>query len=223
MSSHPVRAWLARLVSDSYPRLRGFSGHREFQHLLQLDRGDAAAIRRWHQARLAERLPWWHANIPFYREHLDRVAAGQGRTVAELIREMVDACSLHHLPLLDKDAIRLAGDTLHVAGHDPATTRANHTGGSTGEVLHFLQNAEDSRWMVAGMRLFRSYMGLDNGARLAQIWGSPIGLSRSRSARARLGRWLLHSDFHSTYDLTAERRREIVAAIHRFLLASELA
>ena len=209
----PFRHLIARYASEVYPALRGKEFHSIFTRLKQLEYGGEVELRRWQQERLRDSLQLWTTQIPFYREHLQQRAKELKRSREDLIEEMVASLQLDHLPLMNKASIRAAGDRMHVESYQGKGLRRNHTGGSTGEVFHFMQDATDDRWLYAGTRLFRSYLGLSMGSRMFQIWGSPIGLTKAKTLRARFGRWLYHSQLHSTYDLTLERRKAIVHAM----------
>jgi len=214
--SHVFRRSLSKWVTSAHAGIRGTDCSAEFAHLRRLEWTDEQGIRAWQGRRLRDRLEIWSQRIPFYRQHLSQEAARLDRPVSTLLDEMAHSGCLNHLPYMDKAAIRAAGSDLEVEGADRRHLRRNHTGGSTGEVLHFLQNRTDERWMHAGVRLWREMLGLHAHCRTAQIWGASIEASTAGDARARLIRWLLHTQFHSTYGLSRERRREVVSAIHAF-------
>ncbi len=214
--SHVCRRQLARLTTAIHGRLRGTTFGAEFAQLRALERSTPREVAAWQRGRLRGRLELWAARIPFYRELLGREAAGQGLPLGRLLDRMAETGDLGSLPLMDKAAVRAAGTLLEVEGADRRRTIRNHTGGSTGEVFHFLQNGVDERWLQAGVRMFREMLGLDAHCRTAQIWGASIEAGTAATWRARTIRWLLHTQFHSTYDLSRERRRAIVRAIQAY-------
>lgn len=214
--SHVCRRTLSRLTTTLHGSLRGTRFEVEFARLRELERSPRTGVEAWQRERLRAALDLWARRIPFYRDHLGREAAARGLPLERLLDDLAQRGDLSPLPLMDKAAVRAAGASLEVEGADRRRLVRNHTGGSTGEVFHFLQNGVDERWLQAGVRLFREMLGLDAHCRTAQIWGASIEASSAATARARAVRWLLHTQFHSTYDLTRERRREIVRAIHAF-------
>jgi phenylacetate-CoA ligase len=214
--SHVFRRRLAALTFELHAQLRGVDSTAVFDHLRRLEWSAAPAVQRWQNSQLRNCLGSWSTRIPFYREHLAQESARLGRSVPSLLQEMGDGHHLTHLPLMDKAAIRAAGTTLEIEGADQRGVIRNHTGGSTGEVFFFLQNRTDERWLQGGVRLWREMLGLDAHCRTAQIWGASIEASTARTMRTRLIHWLRHTQFHSTYELSKDRRREIVRAIHAF-------
>lgn len=214
--SHVCRRNLARLTTTLHGSLRGTRFEAEFTRLRELERSPRTVVEAWQRERLRVALDLWAHRIPFYRDHLRREAERRGLTLEALLDSMAGSGDLSPLPLMDKAAVRAAGAALEVEGADHRRLVRNHTGGSTGEVFHFLQNDVDERWLQAGVRLFREMLGLDAHCRTAQIWGASIEASSAATWKARCVRWLLHTQFHSTYDLSRERRRTIARAIHDF-------
>ena len=170
----PIRHAIARCANELYPALRGRGTSSIYAQLKRLEYSDTDELKRWQQERLHSGLQLWTTQIPFYREHLQQRAQELRRSQQDLIEEMVSTLKLNHLPLMNKASIRDAGDRMLVESYRGKGRRRNHTGGSTGEVFHFMQDSTDDRWLYAGTRLFRSYLGLTMGSRLFQIWAHPL-------------------------------------------------
>lgn len=216
MRPHPLRSGMARLFHKGYSRLRGFNHEAISDHLFRMDASSPQAIEQWQWDRISTLLPFWYDRIPFYQEQCNELARKEGCTPEVLLEKITSDRSLDRLPLMDKQRIRDAGESLHVQGASTTGLRRNHTGGSTGEVLHFRQNRVDARWLHAGVELFRSYLDLDMGSRTVQIWGSSIEATGADSLRRSIQTWLSHTQFHSTYDLGAEQRKRIVKDMYHF-------
>ena len=142
------------------------------------------------------------AQVPYYR----RVFAEAG-VRPESIQTPED---LARLPLLDKPAIRAAGDDLLAQDHGRVGKAS--TSGSTGDPLKFwLGNERVSHDVAAKWRATR-WWGVDIGDRELVVWASPI----EASAQDRLRAWrdrLLRSSFVNAKDLSFTALEALLARI----------
>ena len=99
--------------------------------------------------------------------------------------------NLSHWPLLNKDDVRTKGDLLLSDTPQPGSYN-NSSGGSTGQPLTIVQNAEYRRWTARTQEYyFREFHSIEwNQVRNVWLWGSDRDMSRMRSWRTRGGAFL---------------------------------
>jgi phenylacetate-CoA ligase len=129
--------------------------------------------------------------VPYYRA----LFRSRGIDPAS-IREAAD---LAGLPLLDKAAIRTAGDDLRAS--DAGTLEKASTSGSTGDPLKFWIGRQRAAHDVAAKWRATRWWGVDIGDPELVIWASPIEASAQDWVRALRDR-LLRSRFMNAKDLS---------------------
>jgi phenylacetate-CoA ligase len=200
-----LREGICHLHQLVFPAWKGYPYQAEYAQLATLQWRSLPEIRDWQRLRLTQALDFWRADIPYYRDHLNREAARLGRCVDELCREMVETLELRHLPIMSKALFMDNHQSLQNPQMDRRLLRLNHTGGSTGTVFHFYQNHLDSRWSNATNRLHREFIGQPLGVSTAKVWGASLEAHAATDLKERLQHWLLNTTFISTYDLSRER------------------
>ena len=136
------------------------------------------------------------ARVPYYRQRLD--------LDTESVRRDPYA-ALARLPLLTREAVRVNFEDLKSDDVDRRRCTLNTTGGSTGEPVVLLQDAEYSAAVVAGLMRNWDMVGRRFGQRAYWLWGSHRDvLAGSKGMKARVGnaitgdRWL--NAFHMSTD-----------------------
>lgn len=122
-----------------------------------------------HDAKLLEHLRWAASTVPFYRERVD----------ADAIRGPKD---LARFPILDKRAVREAGDRLRSDAWKGRLLMME-TGGSSGEPLRFFSDSERESSQLACKLRARAWWGLHPGHRETDLWGSPLEVGRDAGLR----------------------------------------
>ncbi|HKL78231.1 MAG TPA: AMP-binding protein [Gammaproteobacteria bacterium] len=177
----PYTALVSGVLFPLQERLKGHhaaAARRWLEETQWLPADELAALQAERLQRLVQRA---EARVPFYQARF----AEAGVSAADL-REPKD---LRKLPLLDKGAIRAAGDDLRARDAGPLTH--SNTGGSSGEPLIFQLGRERVTHDVAAKWRATRWWGVDFGDPEVVLWGSPIELSaqdRLRGLRDRLQR-----------------------------------
>jgi len=147
-----------------------------------LSRDELAA----HQmAALATLLKHAWDNCPFYRRRMEAAGLEGGRcdSLEDLTR----------LPILTKREIQEHRDEMVARNLDESELYADHTGGSTGDPLHFFRDRgiNTSRFRC---REHRGNMmaGWDFGKRAVRLWGAGLDFKPSRSVKGRLRSWAVN-------------------------------
>lgn len=181
-----------RLVTSVlFPFHERLKGHESVRRLRELERTQwhsAPAIADLRDRRLQRFLDHAARRVPYYRELFAQLGVH-----ARDIRRVSD---LGQLPLLDKAAIREAGDRLVAEG--ARNLMSFSTGGSSGEPLTFLLGRERISHDVAAKWRATRWWGVDIGDPEAVVWGSPIelgGQGRIKALRDRLLRTRLYPAF----------------------------
>lgn len=194
--------WSTRLAAMQGP----------LQHLQDLRRWASfseAQVERLQAERLADMLEHAYRHVPYYREVL-----GQAGVVDEtgVILERFD-----RVPLLDKDVIRKRFDELRSDNLDDRKISVNTSGGSTGEPVRFVQDADKHHWNLAVSMLFDEWAGTKPGDRRVILWGAQRDLEASRpSLVTRASTWLRNEIQFDAFLMTPAQMREYVQRFNDF-------
>jgi phenylacetate-CoA ligase len=139
------------------------------------ERWQAERLDAWRVERLKEFLTAVGAGVPYYRDLFARIGFDPSRVAG--------IPDLQRLPLIDKAAMRAAGDRMKADGAR-GLSRYN-TGGSSGEPLIFYIGRERRSHDVGAKWRATRWWDVDIGDRELVVWGSPIELG----AQDRLRRW----------------------------------
>lgn len=159
-----------RLVSSTlFPFHERIKGHASVELRKRLERTQwlkTEEIQRMQGERLRMFLEEIGRRVPYYAAMFSRIGFDP--------REVRSSADLARLPLLDKRAVRAAGDSLLATDAGPLT-RYN-TGGSSGEPLVFhIGKGRKAHDVAAKWRATR-WWGVDIGDPEIVVWGSPIEL-----------------------------------------------
>jgi phenylacetate-CoA ligase len=123
---------------------------------------------------------------------------------------------LQHLPVLKKETIRAHFERLRSKDLHSRKWSYNTSGGSTGEPVHLIQDAEYEDRSKAVSLLYDSLLGCDVGEPLVRLWGSErdiVGGTRSR--KARFFNWLTNSTWMNAFRMSPEQMRHFVWTLNR--------
>jgi len=118
-----------------------------------------------HNAALKKLLLHCRQSVPYYSEHLrDFESVECGR--------ISPAQYLQRLPILTKALIRADSARLQSVDLGQRKWSYNTSGGSTGEPVRLIQDAEYTDCSAATSMLFHGLLGCDVGRHLVRLWGS---------------------------------------------------
>jgi len=144
------------------------------------------AIAELQAQRLRELLEHAWENCPFYRARMEEAGLAPGR-----IERTED---LARLPALTKRDIQQHRDEMVARCFDRSELWANHTGGSTGDPLHFYWDKGDHTEHRNARALRGNQMaGWRDGKRTVSLWGAGIDVKPSRTLKGRLSAWARNS------------------------------
>jgi len=121
------------------------------------------------------------------------------------------------LPLLTKDIIRAQGENLYARDRASRKPYENTSGGSTGEPVRFLQDANYDHWNIATKLHFNLVLGKDTGEPEIKLWGSDRDiLAGSLTLKDRLINFLYNRRFFNSYRLGDRELEALIALNNRF-------
>lgn len=162
--------WLVqRIVFPAHERMRGRETCRFLELFTVNDGRNREELGRIHDRLLVEHLRRAAEHVPLYRSEVNE-------------REIRCPEDLRRFPVLDKPAIRAAGENLR---SDAWTRRLFplETGGSSGEPLRFWTDQEREASQLACKWRSRAWWGIHPGHRETDLWGSPIEAAKGGTAR----------------------------------------
>jgi phenylacetate-CoA ligase len=123
---------------------------------------------------------------------------------------------LQAFPLLDKSAIRTAGDSMFARSLPRSRGAANATSGSTGESLRFYVDMQTKSSRAAATYRFYRWCGASPVSKHAKLWGARFDEQKSDDPRSRLRRWMHPELFLSSYRLAEHEMEEYAQRLLTF-------
>ncbi len=160
---------------------------------------------------LGEMLRHALTTVPYYRE-----VSGIGS--AEVRATAVDdpLALLARMPILTKETIRAAGERLTSSVGDRSSWYHNATGGSTGEPLTLIQDAEHHARIVAIQEVYSTWAGGGLGRPEVFIWGSERDIEEgSESFRNRFANALLRRSLLNAFRLDDPSMRRFLEVVRK--------
>jgi phenylacetate-CoA ligase len=199
------------LLGSSYFVLKTLSGSNVYRYYSAWSKEDCRSgiAGSVIEASLLRLLKHCYEYVPYYRQLFDQ----RGITPRELDHDPLAA--LHSLPLLTKDTIRTQADAL--TSKDIHTRRwfYNTSGGSTGEPVRFIQDAEYADKSLALTMLYSQRIGKLPGESELRVWGSERDIfAGTVSLRARLVNALTHTRYINAFRMTPESMKESIRQIN---------
>ncbi len=133
--------------------------------------------------------------------------------------EVVGIKDIARLPIMTKEIIRSANGALKSRNAQSYTYWENSSGGSTGEPVRLLQDAEYQRWVGASMHYyFRDMLGCDwSKSRKMDIWGSVEDFEKNtRSLKSRLKNKLGNMAFVNAFRFGEAEMADTVRKMNAF-------
>jgi len=190
------------VLFPAHERLKGHDSVAVRRRLELQERWPWEQLDAWRVARLRYFLMDIGARVPYCRDLFAGLGFDPGRVTS--------VSDLQRLPLMDKAAIRAAGEGLKAT--DARHLTRYGTGGSTGDPLIFyIGQARKSHDVGAKWRATR-WWGVDIGDREVVVWGSPIELN----AQDRLRQWrdrVLRSELLPAFEMSPANLDRFVATL----------
>jgi phenylacetate-CoA ligase len=191
----------------SYASLRGYrfpslllARLREYERGIELDTVAHS---------LSQLLQHCRNGVPYYAELLDE--AGVRRIDGEDPR----SC-LQRLPILTKEIIRKNISRLQSKDLHARKWHHNTSGGSTGEPIQLVQDAEYDDHSAAIGLFYNSLLGCEVGEPVVRLWGSERDLEGgTKSRKARFFNWLTNTTWLNAFLMSPERMVQFVQTLNR--------
>ena len=162
-----------------------------------------------HQSRIEAMLNHSLENVPYYRACLTEA----GCTLDSIRRDPMG--SLSSVPVLTKSTLKQQFENLKSEDLVERSWRYNMSGGSTGEPVRFIQDADYADYNHANKSLYDLWSGYCLGQSKVLLWGSLRDLrSGSESLKTRVGRWLRNEHWCNTFRMSESDMRGYVRRIN---------
>lgn len=200
-----LQKWL--LESLLWPAMERLKGNQIRNIQRQLEQSQTAAPCEIQRANLTKLLLHCRAHVPAYADCLPSTADIAADPYAALAA----------LPPLCK-AVFQAEPARYLADSVPPSARiANHTGGSTGQPVHFFMTRPQVEAYEAARWRGLHWYGITQGSRSVMLWGSPIELSRQARRKSRWAEAALKNRrILSAYALRAQALPKQLRKINRY-------
>ncbi|AKB37909.1 putative capsular polysaccharide biosynthesis protein [Methanosarcina siciliae C2J] len=164
-------------------------------------------IKKYQDKKLEKLLLHSYQNVPYYHKILPEAGV--------IIDGEVHLKNFGKIPILTKEIIGSNFEDLKSRDLKTRTFYENHTGGSTGQPLIFLQDKYYEDQNFANKLFFCGLAGKDIGKKEMKIWGSEKDLVEGTSSiKSRLTFWLYNRLFENSFNLDTEQTNKIIQNIN---------
>ncbi len=108
-----------------------------------------------------------YQNVPYYYDLFKKTGLVWNNKV-----ELTELKQLNQIPILTKDDIRKAAETMYSSDHQKRKSYLNTSGGSTGMPVYFLQDKFYYEKSVANFLLVKSWRGIEYYDSFVNLWGA---------------------------------------------------
>jgi phenylacetate-CoA ligase len=187
----------------AYLALHSLTGSRLAAHYRRFIREDRARGYRSAGERLGEVLRHAVESVPHYEGIVSAAAA-----TADPLR------ALKGFPVLTREAVHQAGERLHSQAGARRDWQRNTSGGSTGEPVELVQDADHRARTVAAREVYSTWVGGRLGTPELYIWGSERDVEGAGASwRNRVGNRLLRRSLLNAFMLDEGAIRRIVEEV----------
>ncbi len=156
---------------------------------------------------LTELLQHCRTSVPYYAESIDHAGKMGNADPRDYLRR---------LPLLTKQTIRVNAQMMHSTDLGRRQWTYNTSGGSTGEPISLIQDAEYEDRCRAITMVFYSLLGYETGQPSVRLWGSERDIEGgTKSRKARFFNWLTATTWMNAFLMSPERMRRYVETLNR--------
>lgn len=159
----PELNWRGKLI----PILSFLQGSKRFKYyskILNYERLSELKIKQLQENKLKNLLIYSYRNVPYYKKIL---------TDCKVIKNnKVYLSNFDKIPILTKDIIKNNFENIKSCKLGTRHTYVNHSGGSTGEPIEFIQDKEYDDWNIANKIYYKHIGGYNLGEKELRIWGS---------------------------------------------------
>jgi len=185
------------------------TGSRILQNLKEIEslsKLSQQEIKEYQEKKLEKLLLHAYQNVTYYTTILSEAGV--------IVDNKVNLENFNKIPYLTKDIIRQNFSELKSSDLDSRKWYINHTGGSTGQPLEFLQDDEYKDWNFANKMYYCLKAGKDLGESEMKIWGSERDIIEAKTSIEQKIQFFLYGRiFENSFNLSEEVMEKIIKDI----------
>lgn len=171
---------------------------RYVQEIYRVEKLSTNQLRQYQEQKLKRILLHAANKIPYYKDVL--------RDTKVVIRNTVNLSRFSLIPVLSKDILDKCFNQLLSNDSFQRKSFENTSGGSTGEPVRFVQDAEYYAWNIANKIYFKMLGGQEIGKRELRLWGAERDIiGHSEKLIDRLKKWLFNRYELNSFRMNEER------------------
>ena len=188
------------MYAEFYRKMRllkpgGRATRNYLQELTRLQWLSQEELAAWQLARLQSLVRHAYTHVPFYRARYQ-----QADIHPDDIKSLSD---FEALPFLTRQDVNENYDQL-ITPNVQGKLYPNETGGSTGQPMHFIVEDSFWHWNIALRTRGRNWYGVDQGDKMAWVWGAPRDMP-NWSWKRRTRAWIMRARYLNAFSLTEEK------------------
>jgi len=181
---------------------------RNFRYLRSIEHLSPKQLQRLQEEKLRKLLLHAFGNVPYYRDILSDVGVIKNKQIC--------LENFEKIPFLTKAQLAREADRLRSNDYEQRNYYVNHTGGSTGQPVTFIQDREYKCWSMAHQYYSQWICGLEPGEATIKIWGSERDVFRSsEKLSSRLQRGLFNTTVLNGFLMSEQRMADYVTIWNR--------
>ncbi len=182
---------------------------RNLKEIYKYERLSRQEIDELANDKLSKLLLHAYENVPYYHNILSQCGVIDGGKVK--------LENFSNIPVLTKEIIKKEGKNLYSIDYKKRKPYSNTSGGSTGEPVRFVQDANYDQANTAIKLYFNVILGKDVGEREIKFWGSDRDIIEGcLTVKDRMINFLYNRKFFNSYRLNEQTINELINLNNRF-------
>ncbi len=180
----------------------------QLKSMIAFDDLKPAQLKDICENKLRETILYAYEHVPFYKRCF--IEAGL------VNKGVVNMMNFSKVPLLTKEIIGRAGMDLYSDQHDKYGSFKNHTGGTTGIPIEFIQDQGYYECDVANMMYFKTFGGQIPGQKELRLWGSERDLLPNQRYDISIRNYFYNRIDLNAFMMDHDKMNKYILQINRF-------
>jgi len=189
--------------------LTGSKIPKNLKEIRRIEKMPRKEIEKYQKQKLKKILLHAYENVPYYHKVL-----AQAKVVVDC---RVNLKNFGKIPILTRDILKKEFEKLKSKEMGKRKWYINHSGGSTGQPVEFIQDNVYWQWNVANKIYYAHINGKDTGEKEIKLWGSDRDiLEGTIGVKTKIQNYLYNRVFLNSFDMNDKQMRLIVKKINKF-------
>ena len=189
--------------------LQGSKRMEYYHQVLKYDKMSDEELKDLQIKKLSKLLLHAYENVPYYKKVLKEAGV--------MSKGDVNLDNFEKIPILTKEILRREYKNLKSKDIDSRNSFINHSGGSTGEPVKFIQDREYDDWNVGNKMFYKKKGGVELGEKELRLWGSERDFYGDKeSSKIRFRNFIFNRKDLNAFTMTEENMFKYVETVNKY-------